>query len=501
MSGIVETLQGRIEGFEQNGVQVFRGIRYAAPPTGARRFAPPAAPESWTGVRDCTSFGNSAPQPPSPLPGMAPGVQDEDCLFLNVYTPSADKQRRPVMVWIHGGGFTGGSGSQALYEGTRLAAHGQIVLVTLNYRLGALGYLHLAPHADALEAAASNLGQRDQLAALRWVRDNIERFGGDPAQVTIFGESAGGMAVSTLIAMPEARGLFRHAIAQSGAAHATHSARSATRIVEALLDELEIASNQIERLRDVEIARLLEAQVKAGVRTTADVVLPYAPVIEPETLPEHPLDVVRRGDAAEIRLVVGTNRNEWNLFSSADRRHYDMSENTLRKLVRARLANRNGADPDHMIEVYRGTRPQAAPYELFDAIEGDRVFRIPAIRLAEAQRPHQEATWNYSFAWPSPARRGRLGACHAIELPFVFASLDAPTMDRFAGTGPDAEGLSRAMMDAWVSFARAGDPNCDAIPEWTPYCEDQRATMIFDRKSRLERAPDDAERAVWDGIY
>ncbi|MCP5041379.1 MAG: carboxylesterase/lipase family protein, partial [bacterium] len=402
MSVIVETTSGKIEGLQDESVQVFRGIPYAAAPTGPRRFAPPAPPEPWTGVRDCTSFGCSAPQPPSLLPGMAPGVQNEDCLALNVYTPGADSQQRPVMVWIHGGGFTGGSGSQALYEGTRLARRGQVVLVTINYRLGALGYLHLAAHADALEGAASNLGQRDQIAALEWVRDNIASFGGDPAQVTIFGESAGGMAVATLLGMPAARGLFHRVIAQSGAAHATHSEDSAERVLEAVLDELGIARHEIARLREVSLEALLAAQGKAGLRVAASVMLPYAPAIDAETLPEHPLEVVRRGGAADVRMIVGANRDEWKLFSAADRRHLGMDEGGLHKLVNARLANIEGADADRMIETYRRARPDAPPHDLLDAIESDRVFRIPAVRLVEAQRPHQTATWKYYFTWPSP---------------------------------------------------------------------------------------------------
>lgn len=500
MGAVVETSGGRVEGVEQQGVQVFRGIPYAAPPVGPLRFRPPQAPAPWSGVRDASRFGNTAPQPPSLLPGMAPGLQNEDCLYLNVYTPGADSERRPVMVWIHGGAFTGGSGSQELYDGVPIVNRGGVVLVTINYRLGALGYLHLGEHADRLEGAASNLGQLDQIAALQWVQANIERFGGDPGHVTIFGESAGGMAVSTLLGMPAAKCLFHQVIAQSGAAHATHSRESAGWVVDAVLADLGIAHNEIEKLRDVPWERLLAAQVQSMGAVGSRVLLPYAPSIDPASLPRSPLDVIREGGAAHMPLMVGANRDEWKLFSAANPKHESMDEATLEKLVRSRVRMSGGEDAGALLDAYRKARPETKPSDLFDAFETDRIFRIPAIRLAEAQRDHQPATWKYYFTYPSPARRGKLGACHALELPFVFGSFAAPTMDRFAGTGPEVDALSTAMMDSWIAFAKSGDPNHAGIPSWSPYCSERRATLIFDRAIEAREAPEELERRAWDGL-
>jgi para-nitrobenzyl esterase len=431
---------------------------------------------------------------------MEAGTQNEACLFLNVYTPAADSAHRPVMVWIHGGGFTGGSGSQALYEGASLTCRGDIVLVTINYRLGVLGYLDLNDYAEALEGVASNLGQRDQIAALQWVRDNIEAFGGNPNQVTIFGESAGGMAVSTLIAMPQAKGLFQRVIAQSGATQAVLDRQAAARILETVLGELDIAPEKIEKLRKVSTKDLLQAQLRTSQRLARDVFLCYAPVIDGDSLPEAPLDFIRAGGAKDIPLIVGANLDEWKLFSAMNPKHFELDEVSLKKAVASRLRGIEGADAERMIAIYRAERPDAAPCDLLDAIESDRLFRVPAIRMAEAQSRHQAATYEYLFTWPSPARRGKLGACHAIELPFVFGTFDAPTMDRFSGTGPAADALSAAMMDAWISFARNGDPNCAALPTWSGYTDKEKSTMIFDRNLELRVAPNDIERAAWDNL-
>ena len=495
----VETTHGHIAGRAHGAHQSFLGIPYAAPPTGARRFSAPAAADPWSGVRDASAYGPSAPQGPSRLPGMAVGATAEDCLTLNVFTPAADGAARPVMFWIHGGGFTGGSGSQDLYAGGPLVERGDIVLVTINYRLGALGYLAPTSAAKA-RGAVANTGQLDQIAALEWVRDNIARFGGDPGNVTIFGESAGGMAVATLLAMPAARGLFHRAIPQSGAAHHTHSEASGERVTQALLAELQLQADQVEELWSVPFADLVAAQGRVAAR---NMFLAFAPSIDSDTLPENPVAAVRAGSASGIDLLIGSNRDEAKLFRMGRPLGDDFDAARLQRAVEKLLPSAaSPSEATQLIDTYRKAREgrvSTEPAELLDAIDSDLRFRLPAIRLAEAQAAHA-AVYSYLFNWESPARRGALGACHALELPFVFGTLDAPTMDRFAGKGPDAVALSLNMMDAWIAFARGGDPNHAGSPDWPRYDETRRATMIYDRESAAADGPLDEERAAWDGI-
>jgi para-nitrobenzyl esterase len=496
---IIETTHGRVRGEQRPRHQRFRGIPFAAPPVGALRFAGPAPVEPWAGVRDALAYADSAHQPKSALPGMAVGPQSEDCLYLNVFTPAADAARRPVMVWIHGGGFTTGGACQDLYAGGPLTERGDVVLVTINYRLGLLGYLDL----PELEGSSPNAGQLDQIAALEWVRDNIERFGGDPGNVTIFGESAGGMAVSTLLAMPAARGLFHKAIAQSGAASACLDRESAARVADAWLARLDLTRGDVARLREIAPGDLIAAQVAAAEDfRQSRIFLASAPVIDGETLPRSPLAAVRDGEARDIPFVTGTTRDEWRLFEMPS---------LMKDLDRARIERRlgrllpKGTDVAALFDAYvdaRGADPEDAEdvKAVYSAIQTDRTFRIPAIRMAEAQAAHQPATWMYLFAWPSPARRGELGACHAIELPFVFGTLDAPGMDRFSGAGPEAERLAERTMDAWLAFARHGRPGHAGLPEWDTYDTARRATLWLDRESSLVDGPMDAERAAWERL-
>ena len=500
METIAQTRSGRVRGEREDDLHVFRGIPYARPPLGEQRFRPPEPEEPWAGVRDATRFGPSAPQREMRidfLPGMEVGPQDEDCLYLNVTTPGVDGGRRPVLVWIHGGAFTIGSGSQPMYDPRRLARRGQAVLVTLNYRLGALGFLNLREPLGEAYAGSGCLGILDQVAALRWVRDSIAAFGGDPDNVTIFGESAGGMSVGTLLGLPAARGLFQRAILQSGAAHSTSSADEASRVLERMLALLGTGA---EGLREAPVQRLLEAQGQVAVEALGrGGILPFRPVVDGDALPEPPIDAIRRGAAAGVAVLAGATRDEWNLFALMDAGLAALDEaQALRRLERSL-----GERAREVFRAYRAARAErgapADPRSVLLAIEGDRVFRIPAIRLAEAQSRHEPRTFKYLFTWESPLLGDLLGACHGVDVPFVFGAVDTPGADKFVGSGPAVRELAERTMDAWLAFARDGDPTA-ALPEWAAYDARRRATMLLGPACRVEDDPLGAERSAWEGI-
>jgi len=504
---IVETPSGKLAGRVEGGIHVFRGIPYAKPPVGPLRFRAPEPAPAWKGVREAVAFGPSAPQNPMmlPLPGMDVGAMDEDCLYLNVYTPAPDGGRRPVLVWIHGGGFVIGSGSQSIYDGSRLARRGDVVVVTINYRLGPLGFLHLADLCPGLEGAAGNCGIRDQVLALEWVRDHIEAFGGDPGNVTIFGESAGGMSVGTLLGTPSARGLFQRAIAQSGACHNVHTRETATRVAEHFLEDLGVRPVDAARvLRELPPDKILDTQQQTFLKlgTSLGLLLPFQPLTDGEFIPEPPIEAVRAGSARRVSLLTGTTRDEWKLFS--------MIDTGLRQLDRpallARVERQVGAGAaERLVAAYEealAERGLVQPSDLFVEVETDRVFRIPALRLAEAQLDHAEDVFVYRFDWESPALGGALGACHAIELGFVFGVLDKPGIDFLSGKGPEADRLSETAMDAWLHFARGGDPSHARLPgaRWPRYDAERRATLVFGRTCEVQYDPGERERRAWEGL-
>ena len=446
-----------------------------------------------------TSSAAWAPQnaPATTLSGQPPGTQAEDCLSLNVWTPATDGARRPVLVWIHGGGFIGGSGAMNMYAGAPLAARGDVVVVTVNYRLGILGFLAHSDLADE-DGSTGNWGLLDQVAALRWVRDNIAGFGGDPDNVTVFGESAGGMSVSDLLAMPTARGLFRRAIVQSGPPNAVTMDR-AEEVTAKLVAELGVGSPTA--LRDIPTHALLDAQA-ALLAERRSAGLPLLPVVDEVTIPIAPQRAIADGAARDIALLIGTNRDEAKMFMVADPKNRDADEGVLHRRIEGIFrANDIMLSPDDIIDGYRAARERrgqsTTPRELWSAIESDRMFRIGSIRAAESQSAFT-STYMYLFDWESPAMGGALGACHALELPFVFGTLHNPGLDKFAGSGPEATQLSEQMMDAWLAFARNGDPNTPpALPEWSTYDGTQRATMVFGAQTHVENAPYDDERLIW----
>jgi para-nitrobenzyl esterase len=495
---LAATAQGRVRGIEAGGALAFLGIPYAAPPVGARRFAPPGEPDAWPGERDASAFGPAAPQRPDRLArvlGLLGDVpQDEDCLSLNVWTPDL-AGRRAVMVWLHGGAFVSGTSGVPLYDGARLAREGDVVVVTLNYRVGALGFLALGP-------GRTNLGLLDQVAALRWVRRHAAAFGGDPARVTAFGESAGAGSLCALLAMPRARGLFQRAIVQSGAPAGVLEPAEARERAAKLLGKLGLAEGDAERLADVPVEDLLGAQERTLAEGPFGKGMLFMPVVDGDVLPRAPLDAVAEGAAREIELVVGTTREEMRLFALAGLGER-ITDALLPPVLAAQLAGEAAAPAaaaERLVAGYRriaaARGDDASAPALFYALQTDLGLRGPSIRLAEAQAAHQPRTWMYLFTWPSPLEGGELGACHALDLPFTFGTLDAPGMAAFAGGGPAAEALSAALRAAWTAFARGGDPSPPGLA-WPPYAPPRRATLELGRSCRVLDAPLEEERALF----
>lgn len=514
MGKIVETRAGRVEGREEQGVVVFRGIPFARPPIGPRRLRPPASEENWAGVRPALAHGPSAPQNGSmmgALLGLPAPIHDEDCLTLGVLTPACDAGRRPVMVWVHGGGFAFGAGSQPVYESPGFVNRGDVVLVTINYRLGALGWLALPAFGAEDDGAIGNFGLLDQIAALEWVRDCIDRFGGDPGNVTIFGESAGAMSVGTLLGAPRAQGLFRRAILQSGASHNVAPLDTGARVAEALMKELGLEANAVARLRELPVGKLLEAQARTLLQLANQVRgIPFQPTLDGAVLPELPLHAMAGGLGEDVEILVGTNADEWKLFGLGDPKARDLDDAALERRIERNVPGRGDDGRSHAeraVAIYREARRSAGlphtPADLWFAVEGDRFFGAPALRLAEHKAAARGGprVHKYLFTWTSPALGGALGACHALEIPFVFGSAASlPGLRGFVGEGPAVEKLSREMQDAWTAFARAGDPQHTGLEPWPAFEPARAATMVFGKDSGVVHGPHRDELGFWDGL-
>ncbi len=513
MDGVVEVRSGRVQGVRRNGVWSFSGIPYAAPPEGARRWRPPQPPEPWSGVKVCDRFGPIAPQSPGLVElslGGEPDEHAEACLSLNIWTPAPDAARRPVMIWVHGGSFLSGSGSGGLYRGGLLAREGDVVVVTINYRLGLLGFLaHPALEEPGQTwlggrewAGFGNWGLADQIAALQWVHEHIASFGGDPGNVTLFGESAGGMSISALLGVPAARGLFHRAIVESGPPY-TQSADESILRAEELAAHLGV---------DVSRGALGQVPAEALVAAAADVGrvrdgrgqsgLLMTPVIDGGLLSSRPEAEVASGSAADVALLIGTTRDETSFFTAGNDRYAALDEPGLRDWVTLLIPDPGDAHEviDRVREARRARGEAVTPRHLWTAISSEFLFRWPTIRLANAHASASRAgvgTYCYLFTWESPVFGGYLGSCHALEIPFVFGTVHIPGVQPFSGGGDDAFRLSAAMRRAWVAFARSGSPG-DPGPggsglgsheepvlsgkgagEWTGWEPHRRPTMVF----------------------
>jgi para-nitrobenzyl esterase len=505
---IADTAAGKIRGAVERGVNIFKGIPYAAPPIGARRFRPPHSVAPWSGVRDALAYGARAMQddnafalPPALLKLFVmaePMPMNEDCLFLNVWTPAlSDGRKRPVMFWCHGGAFIAGSGSSPWYDGTNLAAKGDVVVVTINHRLGAFGYLHLEDIAGREFESAGVAGMLDIVAALKWVRDNIANFGGDPDNVTIFGESGGGAKVCVLMAMPEARGLFHKAIIQSGPAVEMASRADASETARQLLGELGLSPSQTAELRSISAERLAQAQAavlkKVSMMSFANRRrIGFNPVVDETHLPQGPFAPAAPAISAGIPLMIGTNKDEMTLFFGLAPWLEAMDEAAMH----SRVAMFVGAErAPAIIAAYRKARPSDAPRDIVLAIATDQAMRIPSLVIADRKVAQAAApVFVYMFTWETPVLEGKLKSPHALEIPFVFDTLHT---SKLAGDSPARFPLSEKMSKAWLAFARNGDPNHSGLPRWPTYDVERRPTMMFSEQCRIEDDPFRAERLAW----
>src|SRR5215468_8128716 len=497
LAPIVEITTGNLRGASNAGIYSFKGIPYGASTAGRNRFMPPEPPQPWAGIRDALAFTGHAWQLPNrpkrrpvleTLLGAADTTQEgEDCLTLNVWTPGlGDGAKRPVMVWLHGGAFGYGSGNRAVTDGANLARRGDVVVVSINHRLNIFGFLHLADIAGSNWAHSGNAGMLDIIAALHWVHDNIAAFGGDPGNVTIFGESGGGGKVSALLAMPAARGLFHRAIIQSGAAIRVSTRERANALAEAVLKELGIGRGECGRLETVPAERLLAAIAPAS-RAVGRSRWPlldrydFGPAVDGNDLPQHPAEPGAPPTAADIPLMIGGTREESALFLADDDAVWNgtLTEAALRE----RVAAVAGGQSDALLGTYRAATPQASPGDrLIAALTGSN-FTIRSVLLAERYALRTNApVYMYSLDWRSPAHGGRVKAHHAMDLPFVFDNTDVA--DTTAGASGARE-LAARISDTWIAFARHGRPDNPAIPSWPAYTAAKRGTMVFDHDCRV----------------
>ncbi len=509
MTTLAHTQFGTLEGVDRGAVSAFLGVPYAAPPIHALRWHPPQAPLAWDGVRPAKTFGNAAAQ------NLMPGVHgvaeppDEDCLYLNVWTPGVDDHKRPVMVWIHGGGFEIGAGSQAFYDGAKLASRGDVVVVTINYRMGPFGFLRLIDATGGDVPATGSEGMLDMVAALEWVAGSIAGFGGDVGNVTVFGESAGAIAIAGLLAMPRARGLFARAIVQSGPPYA-RAVKEANMLGETVVEKIGRDAGALFGASPDDLLKALPTVndlrgVSFGDQEFDAVYAIHRPwfTADGEVVPTSVLDAIDAGSAAGVSLLAGTTRDEMRMIPP------EASDETAHRILGAIFPRVDQADWPLQMECYRKARAADPTPLIFgpsntttaqlvaSAIHTDLNIRVPTIRLLDAHRKHG-SVYHYVFTWTSPLGDGTRGALHGGEIAFVFGTHNqSAEISRLYGAGPAADALSDAMQDAWVAFARTGDPSASAIGEWPPY-DESRSTQLIGELCEVQADPWGKERAVWE---
>ena len=491
---------GKVRGLLLDGVKVFKGIPYGASTSGPNRFMPPVRASAWTGTRDALAFGPTAPQTSDgsgTTAAGAPPQQSEDCLVLNVVAPgSGNDRRRPVMVWLHGGGFSSGSGSGRILDGSSLAHTHDVVVVTLNHRLNVFGYTYLGDSMGSDFALSGSVGLLDLIAALEWVRDNIAAFGGDPNLVTIFGQSGGGRKVATLMAMPGAKGLFHRAVIESGAVLRLTTHEDAVKYTEFLLAELGLKAGKVRELQSVPMARLLAANAAVQTKTTLREpgMTPNSPMVDGKAIPSHPWDPKGPALSANIPLLIGYARTEETLYDRPTPEKLALDEAGLRD----RAAKRLGQDPARVIEAFRTAHPEASPWDLWILIATDHPRGTYSRELAKRKaEQHGAPVYAYRYDWETPEGGGQMRSPHTIEIPFVFNNIKiaGPLISKM----PEAYALAERTSSAWAAFARSGDPNTPKLPKWPAYSP-ARDTMLFNNECRVQSDPDRGARLAMEQV-
>lgn len=513
-SAVADTAGGKVRGFSRNGIHTFKGIPYAATTEGSARFLPPSKPRPWSGIRSSMYYGPTCPQRPRAgwlndeiafLFQWDDGQPSEDCLRVNLWTPGLDARRRPVMVWLHGGGWSAGSGQeQPAYNGENLSRRGGVVVVTLNHRLNLLGYMNLSEY-GAKYASSMNVGVLDLVAALEWVRDNIANFGGDPDNVLIFGQSGGGAKVSTLMSMPMAKGLFHRAVVQSGSALLLGEPERNAKLAAAVVAELKLGKATIDKIQSVPYAQLLQAEAGALKKLEPDFGMRggpgmpvrrgvlsrfgFGPVVDGKIVTRHPFDPDAPAVSAAVPMLIGTVLNE----QSPSMTHVEL-ESMTEEEMKKRAAERYGDHAEAVVATYRRAFPDVKPVELLSRMFSVRINAVAQAQLKAAQ--NAAPAFMYLFAWQTPLLDGRPRAFHCSEIPFVFCNTD---LSAFAtGGGHEARTLAAKVSDAWINFARHGDPNHPGLPAWPRY-DTAGPVMVFDNTCEVKNDPDRELRKAVNG--